>query len=302
VQPKVLGLNHLISNLEKMLRRVIGEYIELRTILSPDLDKVKADSGQLEQVIMNLSVNARDAMPEGGSLIIETANVTWRKETDPAEAPAHPYVRLSVRDTGKGMDLTTRSHLFEPFFTTKDRGKGTGLGLSTVYGIVKQHGGEIRVESQPGAGTAFEIYLPVAEESVTVEPVARDEGQAAMGTETVLLVEDEIGVRQLARAILKHHGYRVLEAADAKEAIRLAQQERGPIHVLLTDVIMPLMSGRELVEQIKSLRKDIRIVYMSGYTDDVLAYRGDLGSDINFLQKPFAPETLAKKVREALAP
>ena len=300
VQPKVLALNHVISNLEKMLRRVIGEYIELRTILSPSLDQVKADAGQLEQVIMNLSVNARDAMPEGGTLTIETSNVTWRKETEPAEAAARPYVRLSVRDTGVGMDGATRSHLFEPFFTTKDRGKGTGLGLSTVYGIVKQHGGEIRVESQPGLGTNFEIYLPVAEETASMEPVLQDAAVAAKGTETVLLVEDEIGVRQLARAILKHHGYRVLEAADAREAIRLAQQARGPIHVLLTDVIMPLMSGRELVEQIKALRKDIRVIYMSGYTDDVLAYRGDLGADINFLQKPFAPEALAKKVREAL--
>jgi PAS domain S-box-containing protein len=300
VQPKILALNHVISNLEKMLRRVIGEYIELRTILSPSLDQVKADAGQLEQVIMNLSVNARDAMPEGGTLTIETSNVTWRKSTDPVESPARPYVCLSVRDSGVGMDLTTRSHLFEPFFTTKDRGKGTGLGLSTVYGIVKQHGGEIRVDSQPGLGTMFEIYLPVAEETATVELVPQDAAVAAKGTETVLLVEDEIGVRQLARAILKHHGYRVLEAADAREAIRLAQQARGPIHVLLTDVIMPLMSGRELVEQIKALRKDIRVIYMSGYTDDVLAYRGDLGADINFLQKPFAPEALAKKVRDAL--
>jgi len=300
VQPKVLALNHVISNLEKMLRRVIGEYIELRTILNPQLDQVKADGGQLEQVIMNLSVNARDAMPEGGTLTIETSNVHWRKDTDPPESSARPYVRLSVRDTGVGMDLTTRSHLFEPFFTTKNRGKGTGLGLSTVYGIVKQHGGEIRVDSQPGVGTAFEIYLPVAEEAAAGEPVLQATEAAAKGTETVLLVEDEIGVRQLARAILKHHGYRVLEAADAKEAIRLAQQARGPIHVLLTDVIMPLMSGRELVEQIKLLRADIRVIYMSGYTDDVLAYRGDLGADINFLQKPFAPEALAKKVREAL--
>jgi two-component system, cell cycle sensor histidine kinase and response regulator CckA len=300
VQPKILGLNHLISNLEKLLRRVIGEYIELRTVLRPDIGKVKADAGQLEQVIMNLSVNARDAMPEGGTLTIETAIVSWRKECDAADAPVRPYVRLSVRDTGVGMDLHTRTRLFEPFFTTKDRGKGTGLGLSTVYGIVKQHNGEIAVESEQGAGTTFNIYLPVAEEAGAGETQARLVEPATKGTETVLLVEDEIGVRQLAREILKLHGYRVLEAQDAREAIRLAQQERGPIHLLLTDVIMPLMSGRELVEQIRPLRKEMRVIYMSGYTDDVLAYRGDLGPDINFLQKPFAPEALTKKVREAL--
>jgi PAS domain S-box-containing protein len=300
VQPKVLGLNHLISNLEKMLRRVIGEYIELRTVLRPDVGKVKADAGQLEQVIMNLSVNARDAMPEGGTLIIETSNVVWRKETDPPDQLPRPHVRLAVRDTGVGMDQHTRTRLFEPFFTTKDRGKGTGLGLSTVYGIVKQHNGEIRVDSEPGAGTTFNIFLPVADEPAGGETQARGAEQSSKGTETVLLVEDEIGVRQVAREILKANGYRVLEAADAREAIRLAQQERGPIHLLLTDVIMPLMSGRELVEQIRPLRKDIRIIYMSGYTDDVLSYRGDLGADINFLQKPFAPEALTKKVREAL--
>ena len=300
VQPKVLELNHLISNLEKMLRRVIGEYIELRTILSSDVGKVKADGGQLEQVIMNLSVNARDAMPEGGTLTIETASVSWRKDCDAPEGPPLPYVRLSVRDTGVGMDARTRTHLFEPFFTTKERGKGTGLGLSTAYGIVKQHGGEIRVESQPGAGTSFDIYLPVVEDVAPAEKAVGGGKTATDGTETVLLVEDELGVRQLASAILKLHGYRVLEAADAKEAIKVAQQERGPIHLLLTDVIMPLMSGRELVEQIRPLRKDIRIIYMSGYTDDVLAYRGDLGPDINFLQKPFAPEALTKKVRDAL--
>ncbi len=300
VQPKPIELNHLISNLEKMLRRVIGEYIELRTVLSPDLGQVKADGGQLEQVIMNLAVNSRDAMPEGGILVIETDNVLWRKEVDVPDAPPRMYVRLSVRDTGIGMDAHTRNHLFEPFFTTKERGKGTGLGLSTVYGIVKQHGGEIRVESLPGAGATFDIYLPMTEgagsiESLTPLPVA-----PSKGTETVLLVEDEAGVRQLARQILKQHGYRVLEAADAKEALRLASQERGPIHLLLTDVIMPLMSGRELVEQIRPLRKEMRVIYMSGYTDDVLAYRGDLGPDINFLQKPFAPEALTKKVRDVL--
>jgi CheY-like chemotaxis protein len=238
-------------------------------------------------------------MPEGGTLVIETSMVPWRKESDSPDSP-RPYVRLSVRDTGVGMDTNTLSHLFEPFFTTKDRGKGTGLGLSTVYGIVRQHGGEIRVESSPGAGATFDIYLPAAEETPVVESDVAVPKTVAKGTETVLLVEDEVSVRRLAREILKHHGYRVLEAADAREALRIAQQERGPIHLLLTDVIMPLMSGRELVEQLRESRPETRVIYMSGYTDDVLAYRGDLGPDINFLQKPFAPEALAKKVREAL--
>jgi PAS domain S-box-containing protein len=300
VQPRVLELNHLISNLEKMLRRVIGEYIELRTVLPADLGKVKVDSGQMEQVIMNLSVNARDAMPEGGVLMITTSNAILRKETDPPDAPPQRYVKLSVCDTGVGMDANTRNHLFEPFFTTKDRGKGTGLGLSTVYGIVRQNGGDIRVESSPGAGTTFDIYLPSVDEVAAPAATVHTLQPAAKGTETVLLVEDEMGVRQLARQILKQYGYRVLVAADAKEAIRLTQQERGPIHLLLTDVIMPLMSGRELVEQLKQALPDLRVIYMSGYTDDVLAYRGDLGSDINFLQKPFAPEALTKIVREVL--
>jgi PAS domain S-box-containing protein len=300
VQPKVLELNHLISNLEKMLRRVIGEHIELVTNLSADLRRVKADAGQLEQVIMNLAVNARDAMPEGGKLTIETKNIFFRKEADLPDTAGSLYAMLTVTDTGVGMDNQTRTHLFEPFFTTKERGKGTGLGLSTVYGIVKQHGGEIRVESQPSAGAAFHIYFPVSEESSEPAEVSRRMDAAPVGTETVLLVEDEAGVREFARETMKRAGYRVLEAADAQDAVTLAEQEKGPIHLLLTDVIMPLVSGRELAEQIKSLREGIRVIYMSGYTDDVLAYRGDLGPDIDFLQKPFGPDVLARKIREVL--
>jgi two-component system cell cycle sensor histidine kinase/response regulator CckA len=300
VQPKVLELNHLISNLEKMLRRVIGEHIELVTNLSADLRRVKADAGQLEQVIMNLAVNARDAMPEGGKLTIETKNVFFRKEADLPDTAGSLYVMLTVTDTGVGMDNQTRTHLFEPFFTTKERGKGTGLGLSTVYGIVKQHGGEIRVESQLSAGAAFHIYFPVSEESSEPAEVSRRMDAAPVGTETILLVEDEAGVREFACETLKRGGYRVLEAADAQDAVILAEQEKGPIHLLLTDVIMPLVSGRELAEQIKSLREGIRVIYMSGYTDDVLAYRGDLGPDIDFLQKPFGPDVLARKIREVL--
>ena len=299
VQPKALELNHLISNLEKMLRRVIGEHIELVTSLSPDLRRVKADGGQIEQVIMNLAVNARDAMPQGGKLTIETRNVFFSRESGLSDAGGL-YAVLAVSDTGVGMDAHAKTHLFEPFFTTKGRGKGTGLGLSTVYGIVKQHGGEIRVESSPGAGATFDIYFPVAEESAEQVEVIGRRATAPMGTETILLVEDEAGVREFARETLKRSGYRVLEAGDAQEALRLAQQEKGPIHLLLTDVIMPLVSGRELAEQIKEMREGTRVVYMSGYTDDVLAYRGDLGEDIDFLQKPFAPDVLARKVREVL--
>ena len=266
------------------------------------MGKVKADAGQLEQVIMNLSVNARDAMPEGGEPDHRDGDRSMAQEVRSAGfRSSRPHVRLSVRDTGVGMDMHTRTRLFEPFFTTKDRGKGTGLGLSTVYGIVKQHGGEIRVESEQGEGTTFNIYFPAADETRTAPRTQpRVFEAAAKGTETVLLVEDEIGVRQLAREILKLHGYRVLEAADAREAIRLAQQERGPIHVLLTDVIMPLMSGRELVEQIRPCARIFASSTCRATPTMCWRIAETSGPDINFLQKPFAPEALTKKVREAL--
>ena len=288
VQPKVLQLNHVVSNLEKMLRRVIGEHIALKTALDPNLDMVKVDPGQMEQVIMNLAVNARDAMPKGGTLTIETANTGGR------------LVRLSVVDTGVGIDTETRSHLFEPFFTTKQRGKGTGLGLSTVYGIVKQHGGEIRVESEPGAGARFDILLPAVDEREDRAASVPAPRARTRGSETVLLVEDEAGVRQLARDVLRASGYRVIEAGGGPEALRLVEGESGRIDLLLTDMIMPLMSGRELAGRVLAARPGTRVIYMSGYTDDVIAYHGDLGPEADFIQKPFGTEVLTRKVREVL--
>ena len=300
VQPKILELNHVVSNLEKMLSRVIGEHIELRTVLDPHLCRVKADSGQIEQILMNLAINARDAMPDGGVLTIETAPAPWRRASETLDPPPSPHARLSVVDTGTGMDAQTRGRIFEPFFTTKGRGKGTGLGLSTVYGIVKQHGGDIVVDSEPGAGARFHLYFPaVAEEAGTEAPAATVTAPLS-GTETILLVEDDAGVRRVARDVLRARGYRVLEAADGPEALRIAEGERGSIDLLLTDMIMPLMSGRELANRLQERDRKVRVVFMSGYTDDVIAYHGDLGPDATFVQKPFAPEAIARKVREVL--
>ncbi len=299
VQPRLLELNHVVSNLEKMLRRVIGEHIELRTHLDSRLNRIKADSGQIEQILMNLAINARDAMPDGGTLTIETANAGFRRP-EALEAPPTPHVRLSVIDSGVGMDPHTKSRIFEPFFTTKGRGKGTGLGLSTVYGIVKQHGGDIVVASQPGAGTSFHIYFPAAPGEGVDEAAEAAPEAASSGSETILLVEDEVGVRRLTRDILRSRGYRVLEAADGHEALRIAEREGGAIQLLLTDMIMPLMGGRELANRIQELYPGVRVVFMSGYTDDVIAYHGDLGSDTTLVQKPFAPDVIARKVREVL--
>ena len=290
----------VVSNLEKMLSRVIGEHIELRTVLDPHLCRVKADSGQIEQILMNLAINARDAMPDGGVLTIETAPAPWRRASETLDPPPSPHARLSVVDTGTGMDAQTRGRIFEPFFTTKGRGKGTGLGLSTVYGIVKQHGGDIVVDSEPGAGARFHLYFPaVAEEAGTEAPAAPVTAPLS-GTETILLVEDDAGVRRVARDVLRARGYRVLEAADGPEALRIAEGERGSIDLLLTDMIMPLMSGRELANRLQERDRKVRVVFMSGYTDDVIAYHGDLGPDAAFVQKPFAPEAIARKVREVL--
>ncbi|HEX2709883.1 MAG TPA: PAS domain S-box protein, partial [Candidatus Deferrimicrobium sp.] len=272
LQPKVLDLNTVVTTMGQMLRRLIGEDIELSTDLSPSLSRVKADPGQIEQVIVNLAVNARDAMPDGGRITVATADA----ELSPAYAVAHPEVRpgahvlLSVADTGHGMSDEIQAHLFEPFFTTKERGKGTGLGLATVYGIVQQSGGHIRVNSAADRGTTFLIYLPRVE-----APQDGVEGadrpllpHPSPGTETVLLAEDEDVVRRLAREILSGNGYKVLEAGNGREALLLSEAHRGEIHLLLTDVEMPTLSGRELGEQIRLQRPDLRILYMSGYTDD----------------------------------
>ena len=303
LQPVVLNLNTVICSLEKMIGRLIGEDVELETLLSPDLGEVRADAGQMEQVIMNLVINARDAMPRGGKLIIETANV----DLDENYASEHgvklnpgPYVMLAVSDTGKGIDKETQSRIFEPFFTTKEKGKGTGLGLSTVYGIVKQSGGLIWVYSELGEGTTFKIYLPRIR--CGSEPLRKEQAplEAPKGVETVLIVEDDDAVRSLACKILELQGYKILEAKDGEEAMKVSKEYKGPIHLMITDVVMPGISGRELQEQLHPLRPAMKVLYMSGYTDNATAYHKVLDSGVAFLQKPFTPETLARKVREVL--
>ena len=295
---KVLDLNSLLKDLDKMLRRIIGEDIELSTLLANDLGRVKIDPGQIEQVILNLAVNARDAMPSGGKLLIETSSVELDGEytnNHVGVIPGH-YVRLSVSDTGVGMSKDVKEKIFEPFFTTKEKGKGTGLGLSTVYGIVKQSGGIIWVYSEPGHGTTFKIYLPRVEEAL--DAVNGRDGTDSLpgGSETVLLVEDEPLVRDLARRLLSQQGYTILEAADGGEALRIAQEYAGKkIHLLLTDVVMPRMGGKELAEQIKPLRPDIKVLYTSGYTDDAIVHHGVLDPGTHFLQKPFSLKTLSAR-------
>jgi len=302
LQPRTLDLNTVLADMEKMLRRLIGEDIELRSVLAPDLGAVRADPGQIEQVIMNLAVNARDAMPSGGSLTFETANVSL----DESYAEDHPgvkagdYVQIAVSDTGMGMTEEVKIHLFEPFFTTKARGKGTGLGLATVYGIVEQSGGHIEVYSELGMGTTFKVYFPRVDERADV--ASQDSAPKALpaGSETILLVEDEALVRQPAVRILEQSGYRVLEAGHPDEAIALAEIHRGTIHMLVTDVIMPTMNGRELAERIRRSRPDIQVLYISGYTDATISQHGVLDEGITLLQKPFSPSALAVRVREML--
>jgi len=301
VEPRVVSLNTVVEGLHKILRRVIGEDIELTTTLAPDLGAVRADVGQLEQVLMNLAVNARDAMPTGGRLTVETANVEHDPDyaRDREAAAVRQFAMLAVSDTGCGMDEATKARIFEPFFTTKEPGKGTGLGLATVYGIVKQAGGFIWVYSEPGQGTSFKIYLP--EVDATAERTTAVAGaRAPRGTETVLLVEDAAAVRAVTKQVLERQGYVVLEAPDGEAALRLAQQHRGPIHLLLTDVVMPRVSGRELAERLTQVRPDMRVLYASGYTDDSVVRHGILELGTAYLQKPFSPESLARKVRDVL--
>jgi len=300
LEPRIVDLNAIAEGIERMLRRLIGEDIELIIRLDPELGAVRADPSQLEQVIVNLAANARDAMPEGGTLTIETANATLdggAPDCPPDVAPG-PYVRLSIRDTGVGMDAGTQARLFEPFFTTKELGKGTGLGLATVYGIVKQSGGSITVRSAAAAGTIFDIHLPRV--SAAAEPVtaAPPPPEAPGGSETVLLVEDEDPVRELAREILEGRGYRILEARDGSQALRIAEEHRGPIALLLTDVVMPGMTGPELARRLGAGRADLKVLFVSGYTDRGFAVPGPAAS--LFLQKPFTPDALAGKVREVL--
>ena len=300
--PRVLDLNGLVADLDKMLRRVIGEHIELVTQLDPELAPVKADLGQLEQVILNLVVNARDAMPQGGRVSIQTANTDLDLAYADTHAPVVPgrYVLLAVSDTGTGMHPEAKAHLFEPFFTTKEVGKGTGLGLATVYGIVKQSGGYIWVYSESGSGTSVKIYLPRSDQPV--QPVPRPPVLAGLptGTETVLVVEDAEAIRSLARKVLTAQGYTVLEAGDGVEALQIAERHTGMLHLVLTDVVMPGMSGRELAQRLAPLRPQLKLLYMSGYTGDAVVHRGVLEDGLPFLAKPFTPEDLASKVRDVL--
>jgi hypothetical protein len=302
LQPKVLDLNAVVTEVEKMLRRLIGEDIELVTALEPGLGCVKADPGQIEQIILNLAVNARDAMPRGGRLTLETSNVELDEDfaRQHSSVASGPHVLLAVSDTGTGMDVETQSHIFEPFFTTKGAGKGTGLGLSTVYGIVKQSGGTIWVENAPGRGTTFKICLPRVEEPAAAEGKSTGLTTPPRKSETILVVEDEEEVRQLVREFLAGKGYTILEARDGTEAIQLAQQHRGPIHLLVTDVVMPGMSGGNLAQRLASLRPETKVIFMSGYTDDAIVQHSVLEEGTDFLQKPFSLDALARTVREVL--
>ena len=297
LQPAVVDLNDLVKNLGRMLRRLIGEDLALLTELGPDLGAVRVDPGQVEQVLVNLAVNARDAMPDGGRLTIRTANVDVSEAT---ELPIGPYVLIEVADTGTGMDAATMARAFEPFFTTKERGKGTGLGLASVYGIVRQSGGHIGLTSAPGAGTTFRIHLPRVEAAVDAAHEAPAVAAPAAGTETILVAEDEQMVRVLVRKVLEQAGYTVLLAGGGSEALQLAERHTGPIHLLVTDVVMPGMSGRELARQLVTKRAGTKVLFLSGYADDAVARHGVLEPGTAFMQKPFTPSALARRVREVL--
>jgi len=285
-----------------MLRRLIGEDIDLLTITDPALGQVKADPGQIEQVILNLAVNARDAMPSAGQLTIRTSNVCLSEDYAQRHvaAVAGNYVMLSLSDNGCGMDLGTKDRIFEPFFTTKGTGKGTGLGLSTVYGIVKQSGGNIWVYSEVGKGTTFKIYLPRVDELRNVGFAHGDSTPAPHGTETILLVEDEEQVRRIAHEMLETQGYQILLAENGEEALAIGRQHEGEIDLMITDVVMPQMGGREAVERLSPLRPGMKVLYMSGYTDDAIVRHGLIDEELQFIEKPFTADALARKVRTVL--
>ncbi|MBU4185585.1 MAG: transporter substrate-binding domain-containing protein [Proteobacteria bacterium] len=303
IKPVILDINEEISETEKMLKRMIGEDIEFLLVLEPELWRVYADPGQIDQVLMNLVVNARDAMPRGGKITIETANV----EMDEAyfrgrgvECVPGPYVMIAVTDDGTGMDEETLFRIFDPFFTTKEIGSGTGLGLSMVYGIVKQNNGYVWVYSEPGKGTTFKISFPrVAEDVVAGKEQEKFAGEIS-GSETVLIVEDDDALRNLAKNVLKKYGYTILEAENGEKALNVSETYEGSIHLLLTDVVMPKMSGSDLAEKLQSIRPETRVIYMSGYTDNAIVHHGVLAPGLNFIEKPFSPEGLARKAREVL--
>jgi PAS domain S-box-containing protein len=302
LQPKVLDLNTVVAGAEKLLQRLIGENIELIVVLNPALGRVKADSGQLEQIIMNLAVNARDAMPEGGKLTIETSNV----QIDEQYAARHdsaltgPHVMLAVTDTGCGMDAKTKAHIFEPFFTTKEFGKGTGLGLATVYGIVEQSGGWVWVYTEPSLGTTFKIYLPCVDPAIEIVLPSDKIEKVAGGSQTILVVEDDAALLQVTHRSLEEVGYAILAARSPAEAIHISESHPGPIHLMVSDVIMPGMSGDKLASYLSVLRPEMKVLYVSGYTDDTIVHHGVLEPGLAFLQKPFSPKTLARKVGEVL--
>jgi signal transduction histidine kinase/CheY-like chemotaxis protein len=300
--PKVLNLNAVVNDIAKMLRRLIGEDIELCLLLDPLLGPLRADPGQLGQVLLNLAINARDAMPAGGVLTIKTANVEVHQHHRSVLIAARPgrYLMLEVADTGCGMDAATRARIFEPFFTTKEAGKGTGLGLSTVYGIVAQSEGHIEVASEPGRGAAFRVYFPIAGDVAVPRP-AGEEVASFAGGETVLLVEDEAAVRELVRHALEAQGYQLIEARDGEDALRRARAHAGAIHLLVTDLVMPGMGGRQLAERLHAERFDLRVLYVSGYAGDIVErYGGSHGEAALLLQKPFTPRDLLARVREVL--
>ena len=303
VRPQLLDINEIIFETEKILRRLIGEDIELVSAQATDLARVLVDPGLIEQIIMNLATNARDAMPQGGKITIETANVYLGEDYARQHLDVEPghYVLLAVSDTGYGMDESTLSNIFEPFFTTKSKGKGTGLGLAVVYGIVKQSGGHIWVYSEPRRGTTFKVYLPVAgKQTELVAATIGPEMPLKGGSETILLVEDDDTVRDLAGTILRSYGYTVLEANNGDEALKMYREHEGVVHILITDVVMPGMNGRKLVQEMKFLCPAMKVLYISGYTDNAIVHHGILEAGTIFLQKPFTPESLARKVREVI--
>jgi PAS domain S-box-containing protein len=301
LQPRVLDINEVVADVEKMLRRVIGEDIQFVTRPGAGIGRIQADPGQIAQVLMDLAVNARDAMPKGGQLTFETANVAL----DAAHARAHPevqagsFVMLSVSDTGVGMDAQTQAHLFEPFFTTKEQGKGTGLGLATVFGIVQQSGGSITVDSRLGVGTTCRVYFPRVETGLS-GPHALADGPPARGTETIVLVEDAEPLREMIREILEGAGYRVLEYGDPEEALRTVTALDAPVALMLTDVVMPRLSGPDLARGVQAARPEVKVLFMSGYTDEAMGMHGVLGADTQFIQKPFSADALLAKIRGAL--